>query len=47
MAVQALLAVAFVAVVLCCSWLSYRLVERPMQHLGRRLTRSLPATRSP
>ncbi|MFG1876570.1 acyltransferase family protein [Sphaerisporangium sp. NPDC049003] len=45
MAAQALLAVAFVAVVLCCSWLSYRLVERPMQHLGRRLTRSLPATR--
>ncbi|MEV7967216.1 acyltransferase [Sphaerisporangium sp. NPDC088356] len=44
---QALLAVAFVAVVLCCGWLGYRLVERPMQRLGRRLARSVPATRLP
>ncbi|WP_424529102.1 acyltransferase family protein [Sphaerisporangium viridialbum] len=46
MATQALLAVAFVAVVLCCGWLSYRFVERPMQHLGRRLAHFPPAARS-
>jgi peptidoglycan/LPS O-acetylase OafA/YrhL len=39
---QSLLAVAFVALVLCCSWLTYRFVERPMQRLGRRLARALP-----
>ncbi|RCG24463.1 acyltransferase [Sphaerisporangium album] len=42
---QAALAAAFVAVVLGVSALTYRYVERPMQRLGRRLARSLPAER--
>ncbi|MFC6080682.1 acyltransferase family protein [Sphaerisporangium aureirubrum] len=40
--VQAALGVAYLAVVLALSWLTYRTVERPMQALGRRLARSLP-----
>jgi peptidoglycan/LPS O-acetylase OafA/YrhL len=40
---QALLAAAFVSMVLAASWLTYRFVELPMQHLGRRLSRSLNA----
>ncbi|GAA1278338.1 hypothetical protein GCM10009677_35760 [Sphaerisporangium rubeum] len=39
---QAALAVAYITVVLGLSWVTYRLVERPMQTLGRRLSRALP-----
>ncbi|WP_239136827.1 acyltransferase family protein [Sphaerisporangium rufum] len=42
-AVQAWLALGFLAVVLLASWLTYRLVELPMQRLGRRLAGSRPA----
>jgi peptidoglycan/LPS O-acetylase OafA/YrhL len=35
--VQALLAAAFVAVLLGCCWLSYRFVEAPMQRQGRKV----------
>ncbi|MFE3454493.1 acyltransferase family protein [Nonomuraea sp. NPDC059194] len=40
--VQVSLAALFVALVLGASWLTYRLVETPMQRLGRRLTTHHP-----
>jgi peptidoglycan/LPS O-acetylase OafA/YrhL len=39
--VQVLMAAVFLAVLLACSWLSYRWVEKPMQRHGRTFSRWL------
>ncbi|MFC4590509.1 acyltransferase family protein [Sphaerisporangium corydalis] len=44
LAAQALLAAAFVSVVLGVSWLTYRYVECPMRRLGRRVAHALPSS---
>ncbi|WP_248966128.1 acyltransferase family protein [Sphaerisporangium perillae] len=40
--VQLLMAALFLAVILAAAWVTYRLVEKPMQHLGHRLSRPDP-----
>jgi peptidoglycan/LPS O-acetylase OafA/YrhL len=47
LAIQLLLATGVLAVVLACSAMTYRLVEAPMQQLGRRVARALQTRLGP